>query len=70
MATLQAAPVVDSLSSLPSDLRRQIREEIRGQEALTNPERFALEQKYGLTDPVLVNEELQLIRSEEARLGR
>lgn len=70
---MQTLPVVDSASnllSLNSELRRQVREEIKGQEGLTNPERFALEQKYGITEPVLVLEELQIIRAEEVRLGK
>ena len=42
---------------LRADLRKQLRAEIDG-EPITNPERFALEQKYGLTDAVLLHEEL------------
>ena len=39
------------------ELRKQLRAEIDG-EPITNPQRFALEMKYGLTDAVLLNEEL------------
>ena len=42
---------------LRAELRKQLRAEIDG-EPITNPQRFALEMKYGLTDAVLLNEEL------------
>lgn len=43
--------------TLTPELRKQLRAEIEG-EPITTAERFALEQKYGITDPVLLNEEL------------
>jgi hypothetical protein len=42
---------------LRADLRKQLRAEIDG-EPITNPQRFALEMKYGLTDPVFTVGEL------------
>ena len=54
--------------SITASLRSQLRFEINGAE-LTNPERFALEQKFGITDPVLTADEKQLL-SVEAQLGR
>lgn len=54
---------------LASDLRRQLKQEIDGAE-LKGPEKFILEQKYGITDAVLLSEEKQTITAEEARLGR
>lgn len=63
------APVVDVLEDLKKSLRSQTRYEINGAE-LKNPERFMLDQKFGLVDPVLTKEEKALIAGEEARLGR
>ncbi len=54
---------------LQSDLKRQLREEVDGDE-LKGPEKFMLELKYGITDPVLTSEEKQTIAAEEVRLGR
>jgi len=50
---------------LVSELRRQLRYEINGED-ITNPEKFALEQKFGLTDPVLLQRERNAIFAEEA----
>lgn len=65
MAAVATAPV----SSLSNELRKQIREELRitGSENITNPEKFALEQKYGLTDPNLTPDEKFVIAQEEKR---
>lgn len=54
---------------LQSDLRRQLHQEIDGAE-LKQPQKFMLELKYGITDPVLTPEEKQTIAAEEAQLGR
>lgn len=54
--------------SITASLRSQLKYEINGAE-LTNPEKFALEQKFGLTDPVLTADEAYIVRKEESRLG-
>lgn len=69
MATEQTTQPDSRFETLQSDLRRQLRYEINGEE-LKGPEKFALEQKFGLTDAVLLSEEKQTIAAEEARLGR
>jgi hypothetical protein len=51
---------------LRADLRKQLRAEIDG-EPITTAGRFALEQKYGLTDTVLLNEEIQLAEVVDGR---
>lgn len=65
MATL--GPVVEK-GSVQESLRKQLQEEIGGA-TLKNPERFALEQKYGLTDPVLTSSELAMIATEGQNAG-
>lgn len=47
-------------NSLSEELRKQVRVEIDGAE-LTNPEKFMLDQKYGITDPVFIAEELVVL---------
>jgi hypothetical protein len=69
MVTGQATQQDSRSKDLQSDLRRQLRYEINGDD-LKGPEKFALEQKFGLTDPALTSEEKQTIAAEEARLGR
>jgi hypothetical protein len=49
-----------------SDVRKQLRAEIDG-ELITTAERFALEQKYGLADVVLLTEEKQLVEVSNGR---
>jgi hypothetical protein len=51
--------------SLSKYLDRQVAAEIDGDENITNVQKFALQQKYGVTDAVLTAKELQ-----EAELGR
>lgn len=55
--------------SLSKHLERQIATEIDGDENITNPQKFALQVKYGLTDPVLTADEQKAIRAEEASIG-
>jgi hypothetical protein len=43
--------------TLTPELRKQLRAEIDG-EPITTAERFALEQKYGIVEPVLLKEEI------------
>lgn len=69
MATEQTTQPDSRSKDLQSDLRRQLRYEIDGED-LKQPQKFALEQKFGLTDAVLLSEEKQTIAAEEARLGR
>lgn len=65
MAAALALPVIEQNNQpLVSELRRQLRYEINGED-ITNPEKFALEQKFGLTDPVLIQRERNAIFAEE-----
>jgi hypothetical protein len=49
-----------------SEVRKQLRAEVDG-EPITTAERFALEQKYGLADVVLLTEEKQLVEVSNGR---
>lgn len=53
--------------SLSKHLERQVSGEIDGIENITNIQKFALRQKFGLEDPILVAEELKAIRAEEVQ---
>lgn len=64
VTTEVTVPVV--LNSLDAELKQQIRIELDGAE-ITNPERFMLEQKYGITEPVLTQGEKQAIKIAEAK---
>lgn len=57
----------EATEDLKKSLRSQTRYEINGDE-LKNPERFMIDQKFGLIDPVLTKEEKALIAGEESRL--
>ena len=54
--------------SISDSIRNQMRED--GGKELKNPEKFQLEQKYGLIDPILTEPEQALIRLEVAKNGR
>lgn len=60
--------VTSDRNSVEVSLRNQLRYEINGAE-LKNPERFALEQKFGIHDPVLIQSEQQAIAAEGVFLG-
>lgn len=55
--------------SVEVSINQQIRYEVNGAE-LKNPEKFMIDQKYGVTEPVLTQSELQSIAAEGARLER
>lgn len=61
-------PEID-IDPLAKSLREQLKYEINGVE-LTNPEKFALEMKFGITEPFLLQEEKDVIAAEEAANGR
>lgn len=43
--------------SLSKHLERQVAAEIDGDENITNPQKFALQMKYGLEEPLLTHQE-------------
>ncbi len=57
--------VVKRALTVEGAVKNSIKEEIGG-ETLKTPERFAIEQKYGITDPFLIPSELAAIRAEVA----
>lgn len=47
--------------SLSKHLERQVAAEIDGDENITNPQKFALQMKYGLIEPVLTPKEKDMV---------